>query len=580
MVLSLIVHGLLLVLAIDPPVARLRDAVRPPPPPQPPRFSNIFQSHMVIQRNRAIKVWGFGPGLHSSSLYVQLGGAPAVKAAVHPSAADGGTWSATLPPTDATINGNGITLKLLSADSVVQVLDDVAVGDLFLFSGQSNIDIESAYANQFNASAQIENEAFANATSALIRIMIVPRGSSTNPASEIGSAPNCKLCPPPFSTGTYVKCQCDALRWTRANGTNVRGFSATAWYTGKAVHLAGLAGAGVPIGLIRASEGGTPIQDWSSATAVLKCPQPPPLPQQQAAGGGSGLFNGMIAPLIGLQFKAVTWYQGESNTGPDGPAFSGPKYYSCALPVMVADWRLQLGQPSLPFLLVELSAYCNEHDERTFHTWCDQKTAVIKQVDYHLPSMRVAQASAEVLAHTAMVTAMDLGSLHPHDGSIHSAKKVELGRRLSLAAAATVYAGVKDGDSGVVWQAPKPVSAKAQNSTITANTTVATEITIQFTVVEGAGGLVLNSSAACPAVILPVFCTGGGFEVLPAGNNATSGWAPVASVSTDGASTVVLTLDTVVSIQRVRYAYADWPVCSLRNSVGGLPARVFDIHVV
>ena len=40
------------------------------------------------------------------------------------------------------------------------------------------------------------------------------------------------------------------------------------------------------------------------------------------------------------------------------------------------------------------------------------------------------------------------------------------------------------------------------------------------------------------------------------------------------------TRHTATTVVRVRYAYADWPVCSLRNSVGGLPARLFEMAVV
>ena len=48
---------------------------------------------------------------------------------------------------------------------------------------------------------------------------------------------------------------------------------------------------------------------------------------------------------------------GESNTGPDVAGLFGPKNYACALREMIKDWRLKLGIPSLPFLVVELSAY-------------------------------------------------------------------------------------------------------------------------------------------------------------------------------------------------------------------------------
>lgn len=62
---------------------------------------------------------------------------------------------------------------------------------------------------------------------------------------------------------------------------------------------------------------------------------------------------------------------------------------------MISAWRKALSLPDLPFLVVELSAYCNEHDQSTYHTWCDQNTTALNSTDYHLPAMRMAQAKAE-----------------------------------------------------------------------------------------------------------------------------------------------------------------------------------------
>ena len=89
--------------------------------------------------------------------------------------------------------------------------------------------------------------------------------------------PDCAACPPPFASGSYADCQCNALRWRRASAESVRGFSATGWFTGAALHrlLGATLGeplAGVPLGLLRSSWGGTMSITWSSADALAKCP--------------------------------------------------------------------------------------------------------------------------------------------------------------------------------------------------------------------------------------------------------------------------------------------------------------------
>jgi hypothetical protein len=120
----------------------------------------------------------------------------------------------------------------------------------------------SSDAHQFNESAQREEEAAADALGGLTRIMIVPnqvRGINYNStaARELVSVPDQTLCGPAFVGGVYSHCQDNAMRWTRANSTNIRGFSATAWFTGKAIRSRlGDGFANVPIGLVRSSWGG------------------------------------------------------------------------------------------------------------------------------------------------------------------------------------------------------------------------------------------------------------------------------------------------------------------------------------
>ena len=120
-------------------------------------------------------------------------------------------------------------------------------------------------AHQFNENAQLAEEAAADALDGLTRIMIVPnqvRGIDYNatPARELATVPDQPLCGPAFVGGVYNHCQDNAMRWTRANSTNIRGFSATAWFTGKYVReKLGEEFGGVPIGLVRSSWGGTQL---------------------------------------------------------------------------------------------------------------------------------------------------------------------------------------------------------------------------------------------------------------------------------------------------------------------------------
>lgn len=527
-----------------------------------PRFSNVFQSHMVLQRNMQIKLWG----LSGSALNVTVHFGPHHGcASVENGTIKDGKWHITLPAFPATPKYVSYNLQLYDSNlTLLQNLTDILIGDTFLCSGQSNIDVPQQYANQFNEADQMKEESIADAVGNMIRIMIVPNQVSglhynATPQYELTDVPDCKLCGPAFKNGTYTYCQCNAMKWTRSSATTTRGFSATCWYLGKSIFF-GVLKSSVPVGLVRSSWGGTKIHKWQSSEAIAKCPQEGKVPSD-----ASFLWNGMINPLIGLHFSAVVWYQGESNVGTASP-YQGAEYYQCALPAMIANWKNNF---AVPFHIVELSAYCNEHDAGTFLVWCDETKSILKAVDYHLPALRLAQAAAEMLPGVWITSAMDLGTLHPLKGSIHPAAKEPLGVRLSLGIQNSTYT------TDVIWHGPIPTSA-----VMTVGEQKHTSVTVTFTTAPGAGGIVLNTSAVCPEAILNVYCparsnastTMGNFEVLV--NNE---WIIPSKIHSEGMQSIVL--ETTDMPTRVRYAFADWPVVSVRNKVGNLPARIFDIAV-
>lgn len=82
---------------------------------------------------------------------------------------------------------------------------------------------------------------------------------------------------------------------------------------------------------------------------------PEPLPQQTFwQYKPTGLFNGMIAPLLNYSIKGIIWYQGESNT-------DRPEDYCNKLCNLVDDWRKKWGDSSLPFLYVQLRTLWNQN---------------------------------------------------------------------------------------------------------------------------------------------------------------------------------------------------------------------------
>ncbi|MCE4553073.1 sialate O-acetylesterase [Roseateles cellulosilyticus] len=119
--------------------------------------------------------------------------------------------------------------------------------------------------------------------------------------------------------------------------------------------------------------------------------------------------NGLIAPLQGLKFRGVLWYQGESNTG-RAAAYEGD------FQRLIQDWRAQFSQPQLPFLFVQLAAYLPLADNRPGQGgWAE---------------LRAAQAAALALPHTGMAVALDVGDA----ADIHPRNKRAVGDRLAALA--------------------------------------------------------------------------------------------------------------------------------------------------
>jgi hypothetical protein len=128
----------------------------------------------------------------------------------------------------------------------------------------------------------------------------------------------------------------------------------------------------------------------------------------------STLHNAMIAPLAGYKFKLAAWYQGESNTGE-------PKEYETLLPLLIADWRKTFGQPQLPFLVAQLSAF---------------GPAPAKPVDSNWARLREAQAkTVRNDPHAGLAVTIDVGDRT----DIHPPQKALVGERLALAARALAY---------------------------------------------------------------------------------------------------------------------------------------------
>jgi len=165
--------------------------------------------------------------------------------------------------------------------------------------------------------------------------------------------------------------------------------------------------------------GGTPEKPWSLVCGAVSLPlsgtwttrrgfPAPPLPPDVFLPLISGgLFHGLLAPLAPLTFRAVLWYQGESNTQ------SGPDY-GALMEALLAEWRSLFRRPDLPFLVVQLPLFGEASESGPDDGWA-----------------RVRDAQRRLRGpHVEVVVALDAGEWN----DIHPGRKHLVGERLARAA--------------------------------------------------------------------------------------------------------------------------------------------------
>jgi sialate O-acetylesterase len=246
----------------------------------------------------------------------------------------------------------------------------------------------------------------------------------------------------------------------------------------------------------------------------------PPRSPWEPVGGITTLYNAMIAPLGHFGFKAALWYQGESNTGEAGT-------YQGLLTSLMADWRRQFGA-ELAFLIVQLPNYGPLSSQPVESDWAD---------------LREAQQQAVAKdPHAGLAVTIDIGDPH----NLHPTNKQDLGRRLARAARRVVY-----GES-IAPSGPVATGATWSNGAIVVN----------FADVEQQ--LVAYSHQRPIA-----------FELC--------GDAPRTCQFADArieGNTVILPVPAAggATPTRVRYCWADSPICTLFDS-DGLPAGPFELPI-
>jgi len=364
----------------------------------------IFTDNMVLQQQSEVAIWGWA----KSGSNIQI--IPSWDKKKYTTKADAsGKWK-----TKITTPAAGGPYEITFSDGAVKKLNNVLIGEVWLCSGQSNMEMPmKGFRGQPVAGS---NEVILRSKNKNIRLFTVQRASNIEPQED------CKG------------------QWQEASPETVAEFSATSYYFGRLLNEI----LGVPVGLIHSSWGGSCIQTWMSKNTS------PPYENVKIPVKGDSikvpnrtptmLFNAMINPIIGFGIKGCIWYQGESNYK---EAFRYKKMFA----TMVNEWRTVWGVGEFPFYYAQIAPYNYA-----------SLTPKENNPDWNSAYTREAQLKAlDTIPNSGMAVLMDIGE----EKSIHPVNKETGGKRLAYWALAKTY-GIK----GFGYASPTYKEMAVKDSTI------------------------------------------------------------------------------------------------------------------
>ena len=365
------------------------------------RLHSYFTPGMMMQRDVPTKVWGYDlvGDLATAELACQEAGHDEIVThRLRVVRASAEVWEAELPPQPAA----AICEFRASSETEDIVLTDIMFGDIWLCSGQSNME-QNMY-NIMNSSEEIA----ASAGFTSIRFTVVKNAVSTEEDLD-ADVPLQQ----PWADPT------DASR--------LGGMSAVCFLYARSLHQLWQAAGQepVPLGLVDSDWGGTLIEAWSPPQSLASCDAP--LPCNEGPNCHNRLYNAMIHPLARVALKGFLWYQGEANTG------FNRDIYNCTFPAMIDAWREVFSSnsntaPDAPFGFVQLASWRPDNMDAGFPVIRWHLTA-----DYgYVPNDR--------LQNVFMASPLDTyDDKDGYPGGIHPRYKQIVGERLAIAGMDVAY---------------------------------------------------------------------------------------------------------------------------------------------
>ncbi len=421
---------------------------------------NLFQSNMILQRDKPIEIWGWAkPGEVVRVLFA--GKSKEAKAGKDRE------WKVTLPA--MTANADPQTLNIKGKDQNL-TLENVLIGDVWVLGGQSNM--EEPLNNVENGKLEIVSANYPG-----IRILTVP--AQNGPDTKKGFA---RL----HEWSSWSNRHFRKGDWDVCSPEIARELSAIGYVFARRLHMA----AQVPIGVIDASRGGTTVETWTPTPVLKKIetkevkgllaewekkvaefdPQkdlqkrvenhhnwvknmkkqgreipkgrtvpndlrPGPAMDQNRPGN---CYASMIAPIAGLAVKGAIFHQGFNNAG--GGSAGADMYYQI-FAKMITAWRDAFKDPQMPFGIISL---CTAGEPQTRDDYLEKMVnggIYIREAQYKtfLDFLKAGDGNVGFAS-----------SFDKRRSWYHPQLKIPVGERISRWALATQYGFEKD----IKWKPP------------------------------------------------------------------------------------------------------------------------------
>jgi sialate O-acetylesterase len=493
------------------------------------RLPAVISDHMVMQANTPVDIWGWAE--HGDTIAVNF-----ANQTKRVTVDESKRWQVKLDPMPSSAESRELGISSSNQQSKIEnrKFSDVLVGEVWLASGQSNMEMQIQ--DKQHGSVDNADEEIAKANHPAIRLFV---HDTTYSIYETSSPPESPIEDRP---GKWIVC----------SPQTVAHFTAIGFFFARDLHQQ----LGVPVGILSASVGGTPIEAWASmapqqaaptlkpllddwskrvayfdpeneqrnfnekkkewlikrAEAVKKgdtAPKAPtPFKNQRVMKPGS-LFNGVIAPLVPYTIRGCIWYQGERNAA--GPFTS---MYGEQLKLLVADWRTHWGN-EFYLAWVQLPGF-------------SKPQRLPSEPNGWGVAVREGQLRALSVPRTGLAITIDLGG----ENAGHPTNKTQFAERLSTIVLHVVYEKNKN-----LWTGPLFREALQEGDTIV----------LSF---DHAAGLKASSGELQ------------GFAI--AGSDQKFVWA---QTKIDGEKFVVWS-DSIMEPAAVRYGWAGNPTCNLINLSG------------